>query len=89
MIIANLQQEIIMKSFNNNHDETAPWLYENKNDFLLFNNTYSCAQNTLSALKHALTKANYYNNKVFSSSFSIIDIAKKSIIKLIASVTRK
>lgn len=43
MIIANLQQEIIMKSFNNNHDETAPWLYENKNEFLLFNNTYSCA----------------------------------------------
>lgn len=67
-----------MKAFNNNNDETTPWLSANKNEFLLFNNSYSCAWNTVPALEHALTEANYYNNKEFNRSVSIIDIAKKA-----------
>lgn len=67
-----------MKAFNDNNDETTPWLSANKNNFYLFKNAYSCAWNTVPALEHALTEANYYNNKEFNKSVSIIDIAKKA-----------
>lgn len=67
-----------MKAFNENNDETTPWLSSQKDKFLLFKNAYSCAWNTVPALEHALTEANYYNNKEFNRSVSIIDMAKKA-----------
>ena len=78
MVIGESATRNYMKAFNNNNDETTPWLSKNKNEFLLFNNSYSCAWNTVPALEHALTEANYYNNKEFNRSISIIDIAKKA-----------
>lgn len=78
MVIGESATRNYMKAFNNNNDETTPWLSANKNEFLLFNNAYSCSWNTVPALEHALTEANYYNNKEFNHSVSIIDIAKKA-----------
>lgn len=78
MVIGESATRNYMKAFNKNNDETTPWLSANKNEFLLFNNSYSCAWNTVPALEHALTEANYYNNKEFNRSVSIIDIAKKA-----------
>lgn len=78
MVIGESATRNYMKAFNKNNDETTPWLSANKNEFLLFNNSYSCAWNTVPALEHALTEANYYNNKEFNRSISIIDIAKKA-----------
>lgn len=78
MVIGESATKNYMKAFNNNNDETTPWLSNNVNNFILFKNAYSCAWNTVPALEHALTEANYYNNKEFNKSFSIIDIAKKA-----------
>lgn len=78
MVIGESATKNYMKAFNENNDETTPWLSANTNDFILFKNAYSCAWNTVPALEHALTEANYYNNKEFNQSISIIDIAKKA-----------
>lgn len=70
-----------MKAFNESMpDDTTPWLTQAKSDtnMLLFNNAFACAHATVPALEHALTEANYYNNKEFNETISIIDIAKKA-----------
>ena len=61
-------------------DDTTPWLTQEKSDanMILFNNAFACAHATVPALEHALTEANYYNNKEFNKTLSIIDIAKKA-----------
>lgn len=80
LIIGESATRNYMKAFNNSNDETTPWLsrVKNNDDFYLFKNSYACAWNTVPALEHALTEANYYNNKEFNKSASIVDIAKKS-----------
>ena len=70
-----------MKAFNESiPDDTTPWLTQARNNanMLLFNNAFACAHATVPALEHALTEANYYNNKEFNETLSIIDIAKKA-----------
>lgn len=47
-------------------------------DFTLFTNAYSCVWYTVPVLEHALTESNFYNNKPFNESISIIDMAKKA-----------
>lgn len=61
-------------------DDTTPWLSNMQNDsnMLLYKHAYSCAHATVPTLEHALTESNYYNNKEFNESLSIIDIAKKA-----------
>lgn len=80
MVIGESATRNYMKAFDEKNDDTTPWLSSVKNsgDFILFPNAYSCAWNTVPALEHALTEANYYNRKEFNSSVSIVDIAKKS-----------
>lgn len=80
MVIGESATRNYMKAFNEKNDDTTPWLSSVKNsgDFILFPNAYSCAWNTVPALEHALTEANYYNNKEFNKSVSIVDVAKKS-----------
>lgn len=78
LVIGESATRNYMKAFYNNNDETTPWLSSKKEEFLLFKNAYSCAWNTVPALEHALTEANYYNDKEFNRSVSIIDIAKKA-----------
>lgn len=57
--------------------ETTPWLSEVKNDknFILFDNGWSCACDTVSALTYALTGKNQYNQITLDDAYSLIDIA--------------
>lgn len=61
-------------------EDTTPWLskMQHDNNIFLYKKAYSCAHATVPTLEHALTEANYYNNKPFNESLSIIDIAKKA-----------
>lgn len=77
MVIGESATRDYMSAFNNLDDETTPWLASQK-DIFLIKNAYACAWNTVPALEHALTEADFYNNDEFNSSISIIDIAKKA-----------
>ncbi len=63
--------------------ETTPWLSEmsKKEDFLLFQNVYSCHVLTMYVLAKALTESSQYNNKRFADSVSLIEVAKKAGFK--------
>ncbi|MCM1110072.1 MAG: phosphoethanolamine transferase [Clostridium sp.] len=58
--------------------DTTPWMSREARDrdrFILFPNSYSCAFQTVPTLERALTEKNQYNELEFNSSVSIIDIA--------------
>ena len=81
LVIGESATRHYMKAFNESMpDDTTPWLTQAKSDanMILFNNAFACAHATVPALEHALTEANYYNNKEFNKTLSIIDIAKKA-----------
>lgn len=61
------------------YDDT-PWLSSLKKDknFIVFNNVYSCYNQTSIALSQVFTEKSQYNDKDFSDSISIIDVAKKA-----------
>ena len=80
LVIGESATRNYMSAFAELEDDTTPWLKSQKHseNFILFNNSYSCAWNTVPALEHALTDANFYNNIRFNHSVSIIDIAKRA-----------
>ena len=81
LVIGESATRTYMKAFDESMpDDTTPWLTQEKSDanMILFNNAFACAHATVPALEHALTEANYYNNKEFNETLSIIDIAKKA-----------
>ncbi len=80
LIIGESATRNYMSAFTPMKDDTTPWLSKQKNtkNFFLISNTYSCAWNTVPALEHALTSANFYNDINFNRSVSIIDVAKKA-----------
>ena len=81
LVIGESATRHYMKAFNESMpDDTTPWLTQAKinANMMLFNNAFACAHATIPALEHALTEANYYNNKEFNETLSIIDIAKKA-----------
>ena len=57
--------------------DTTPWLSSQKDnpDFIILNQAWSCAADTVSALTYALTAKNQYNNVKFDEAYSLIDIA--------------
>lgn len=57
--------------------DTTPWLSsQNKNpNFIIINQAWSCAADTVSALTYALTAKNQYNNINLDEAYSLIDIA--------------
>ncbi|MHC1718147.1 MAG: phosphoethanolamine transferase [Acidaminococcaceae bacterium] len=63
--------------------KTTPWLSEmsQREDFLLFQNAYSCHVLTMYVLAKALTESSQYNNKRFADSVSLIEVAKKAGFK--------
>jgi len=63
--------------------ETTPWLSEmsKREDFLLFQNAYSCHVLTMYVLAKALTESSQYNNKRFADSVSLLEVAKKAGFK--------
>ena len=76
LVIGESASRDYMHAFTTMEDNTTPWLSQNKYNFILFPNAYSCAYSTIMSLQHALTAANYYNQKSFTECLSIIDIAK-------------
>lgn len=80
LVIGESETRTLMNAYNPQHAPNTPWLTEMKNnpDFTLFTNAYSCVWYTVPVLEHALTESNFYNNKEFNQSISIIDMAKKA-----------
>lgn len=58
----------------------TPWLSSLREDknFIVFNNVYACYNQTAIALPQVFTEKSQYNNKDFSDSISVIDVAKKA-----------
>jgi heptose-I-phosphate ethanolaminephosphotransferase len=80
VVIGESETRTLMNAYNPEHVENTPWLTAEKDNphFTLFNNAYSCVWYTVPVLEHALTESNFYNNKEFNESISIIDMAKKA-----------
>lgn len=76
LVIGESASKDYMHAFTKIKENTTPWLSKNKDNFILFSNAYSCAYSTIMSLQHALTAANYYNQKSFTECLSIIDMAK-------------
>lgn len=80
VVIGESETRTLMNAYNPDHVANTPWLTSMKSnpDFTLFTNAYACVWYTVPVLEHALTEANFYNNKEFNQSISIIDMAKKA-----------
>lgn len=81
MVIGESACRDYMSAFAEQPWETTPWqgkMRKNDKHFMFFDNAYSCAMQTVPSLEKALTEKNLYNNKEFSSSCSIVDIAHKA-----------
>ena len=79
MVIGESANRDYMSAFHPLDRETTPWMSELKrsDNTILFPNAYSCAMVTVNSLERALTERNQYNDKEFTDSVSIIDIARK------------
>ena len=81
MVIGESACRDYMSAFTEQPFETTPWESKMKRDeehFMFFRNAYSCAMQTVPSLERVLTERNQYNNKDFSDSCSIVDIAQKA-----------
>lgn len=81
MVIGESACRDYMSCFAEQPFETTPWESRMKKDedhFLFFRNAYSCAMQTVPSLERVLTERNQYNDKDFSDSCSIVDIARKA-----------
>lgn len=81
MVIGESACRDYMSAFAKQPFETTPWQSQKRKDesrFIFFDNAYSCAMQTVPSLEKALTEKSLYNNKDFSSSCSIVDIAHKA-----------
>ena len=58
--------------------KTTPWLESIKSDnnFILFENVYSCHTHTVPVLTYALTAKNQYNNLDLAQSISLLEVAE-------------
>lgn len=58
----------------------TPWLDSKRqsSDFIVYNNVYSCYNQTVEALIRACTEMSQYNDKKFNSSITLVDVAKKA-----------
>ncbi len=81
MVIGESSCRDYMSAFAPQPFDTTPWEREargNAQNFVFFDNAYSCAMQTVPSLERVLTERNQYNGKDFASSCSIIDIARKA-----------
>lgn len=60
------------------HRDTTPWLKSmmERDDFVLFNEVYSCHTHTVPVLTYALTAKNQYNTINLSEAVSLLEIAE-------------
>lgn len=68
-----------ISAFTDMSHETSPWLGKmaHEGKILLYPNSYSCAIQTVPAVKMMMTEANQYGSKPFAKSCSLIDVAHK------------
>ena len=82
LVIGESAGRNFMSAYGYSGNDTTPWLRQSiENDgthFLRFNHAYSSYGSTIQSLERALTEKNQYNNKDFSQSLTIIDLAKKA-----------
>lgn len=80
LVIGESETRTLMNAYNPQVPQDTPWLTSMKEnpDFTLFTNAYACVWYTVPVLEHALTESNFYNNKEFNQSISIIDMARKA-----------
>lgn len=85
LVIGESANRDYMSAYTPLDRETTPWLSglrAGDPGLLLFPNAYSCAMVTINSLERALTERNQYNDKPFSESASIIDMARKLGMKI-------
>ena len=76
LVIGESQNRTRMSAYGY-HLDTTPWLKEMKQNenFLLFQNAYSCHVQTVPTLSYALTAKNQYNSLDLKEAVSLIDVA--------------
>lgn len=77
LVIGESQNKEHMSAYSYNRD-TTPWLQDmqQNNNFLLFQDAYSCHTHTVQALSYALTAKNQYNNILLPEAVSLPEVAK-------------
>ncbi|MBE5692582.1 MAG: phosphoethanolamine transferase [Sutterella sp.] len=77
VVIGESQTKTHMSAYGYKRN-TTPWLTDklNSENFIIFDNTFSCYVNTVSALSQALTAANQYSSLQLAQAPSILEIAK-------------
>lgn len=82
MVIGESACRDYMSAFTRQPFDTTPWERRMRETgaehFLFFPNAYSCAMQTVPSLERVLTERNQYNDKPFSDSCSIVDVARKA-----------
>lgn len=82
LVIGESAGRNFMSAYGYSANDTTPWLRQSiekdNTHFLRFNHAYSSYGSTMQSLERALTEKNQYNNKDFSQSLTIIDLAKKA-----------
>ncbi len=81
MVIGESACRDYMSAFAEQPFDTTPWQSRMRQDeahFVFFPNAYSCAMQTVPSLERVLTERSLYNDKSFSESCSIVDVAHKA-----------
>ncbi|MCM1503591.1 MAG: phosphoethanolamine transferase [Muribaculum sp.] len=79
LVIGESANRDFMSAFTKMDVTTTPWLESRQSDedTILFPNAYSCAIQTVPAVRMMLTEANQYSDVDFNKSCSIIDVAHR------------
>lgn len=82
LVIGESAGRNFMSVYGYQANDTTPWLRDSventPGNFLRFNHAYSSYGSTMQALERALTEKNQYNDKEFSKSLTLLDLAKKA-----------
>lgn len=80
MVIGESASAYYMSAYSDTPNDNTPWLREMKanSSFIVFPHAYTSRCQTVPALERALTEKNQYNDKEFSQSLTVLDIAKKA-----------
>jgi heptose-I-phosphate ethanolaminephosphotransferase len=81
VVIGESESRNYMKTYQDDfpYDDT-PWLEtcRHNDNFIVYDNVYSCYNHTAQVLLRALTEKSQYNDKRFNTCVSVIDIARKA-----------
>lgn len=82
VVIGEAASHAYMKCYNSEYPyDNTPWMgkvAQEDSQFIVFKNAYTCYNATNQALEGALTEMSQYNDKAFSDSISILELARKA-----------